>query len=501
MQQAPTVESESGASVLRLRGSEGFVAPATSVDALPGPRALPVLGNAHRLEPGAAHATLEQWAREYGPMYRFKVGSRPVVVLSDPVLMGEILRHRPAHFARGARLAQAIDEVGLSGVFSAEGERWRRQRKLVMRALTPEAVRHFFPVIRTVTERLHARWRDAAREGSTVDVLRDLKRYSIDVTTWLSMGVDVDTLNHDDNPLQSDVEFMFETLGRRFMKPIRYWRWIKLPADRRADEVIRRLAATVNELIAKARARMDADPGLRAKPSNILEALLAARDEPGSEFTDDDVRGNVATMLFAGEDTTANAMAWLLWLMARSPEHAAKVAAEADAVLGGAPVLDDFARLQRLEYLEAAATESMRLKPIAPQNGATALAEIDLAGLRVSRGQLLIMLSRPSALDEKGFPEPLAYRPERWLGENAESADDTRRRIFPFGGGPRYCPGRYLAMVEIKMVVSMALAGFDVSLDAQPDSIDEHFTFTMGPSKLPMRFAARSPGGVRQAAV
>jgi cytochrome P450 len=481
--------------VLRLQGTDGFVAPAASVDELPGPRPLPVLGNAHRLKPGAAHSTLEQWAREYGPMYRFKVGSRSIVVLSDPVLMGEILRHRPDHFGRGARLARAIDEIGLAGVFSAEGDRWRRQRRLVMRALTPEAVRHFFPIIGTVTERLRARWLEAARAGRPADVLRDLKRYSIDVTTWLAMGVDVNTLVNEDNPLQSDVEFMFETIGRRFLKPIPYWRWIKLPADRRADEVVRRLGETVSDLIRRARERLDADPALRAKPSNILEALLVARDEPGSEFTDDDVRGNVATMLFAGEDTTANAMAWLLMLLARSPEHAGRVTAEADRVLGGEPVLGRFAELQRLEYLEAAATESMRLRPIAPQNGATALAEADLAGLRVSKGQLLIMLSRPSALDAHNFPDPDAYRPERWLGENAESADDTRRRIFPFGGGPRYCPGRYLAMVEIKMVASMAFAGFRVSLADDPDSIEEHFTFTMGPARLPMRFAERGPLG------
>ena len=479
---------------LRLKAGDGFVAPASRVADLPGPRNLPVLGSAHRLKPGGAHATLEQWAREYGPMYMFKAGSRPIVVISDPVLTAEILRHRPAQFARGARLTAAINEVGLGGVFSAEGERWRRQRKLVMRALTPEAVRHFFPIIRTVTQRLHAHWLDAARAGRPADVLRDLKCYSIDVTTWLSMGVDVDTLNNPGNPLQSDVEFMFETLGRRFMKPIPYWRWIKLPADRRADEAIARLTDTVDELIATARKRLVADPALRARPSNILEALLVARDEPGSEFTDDDVRGNVATMLFAGEDTTANAMAWLLMLLARSPDDTKKIVAESAPLMGDDASFADFSRLASLDYLEAAAVESMRLKPIAPQLGATALVDCDLGGLQVERGQIIIMLNRPNALDEQAFADADQFRPERWIAEIAsggEGVEGTRRRIFPFGAGPRYCPGRYLAMVEIKMVTAMALNAFEVSLDAEPDSILEHFTFTMGPTRLDMRFRER----------
>lgn len=474
----------------RLRASDGFRAPATEVADLPGPRTVPLLGNAHQLRAGAAHACLEQWAAEYGPMYRFSAGAMPIVVLSDPVLIGEILRHRPAMFTRGVRLATAIDEVGLAGLFTAEGERWRRQRKLVMRALTPDAVRHFFPIIHTVTARLLARWREAARTGAAVEVGRDLKCYSIDVTTWLSMGVDVDTLNHADDPLQQDVEFLFETLGRRFLKPFPYWRYVRLPADRRADAAVARLNRTVDDLIAQARARMAADPALAVRPGNILEALLVARDEPGSEFTDEDVRGNVATMLFAGEDTTANAMAWLLMLLADTPGPAARVVEEIDTVLAGESLVPEFGLLARLPWLEAAAVESMRLRPIAPQNGATARVPVDLGGLRIPAGQTLIMLSRPTALDAARFEDPLSFRPERWLGDQSEGADDPRRAIFPFGGGPRYCPGRYLAMVEIKMVVAMALGNFRLAIDPAA-RIEEHFTFTMGPSSLPLRFTAR----------
>ncbi len=477
--------------VLRLRGSEGFVAPARRIEDLPGPSTVPVLGNAHQLKAGAAHACLEQWAREFGPMYRFKAGPSTIVVFSDPGLIAEVLRHRPQAFTRGARLAAAIEEVGLKGLFTAEGDAWKRQRRMVMRALTPEAIRHFFPIIHTVTGRLRAHWAAAAREGRAVDVTRDLKRYAIDVTTWLSMGVDVDTLNHPDNPLQGDVEFMFETLGRRFLKAIPYWRWVKLPADRRADEAIARLGATVDDLIGKARERLRADPALAAKPSNILEALIVARDEPDSEFTDADVRGNVATMLFAGEDTTANAIAWLMMLLADSPAVAQRAIVQSDAVLAGAPLVPAFADLARLDYLEAAATESMRLRPVAPQNGATTRVPVDLAGLHLPAGSMLMMLNRPTAIDPVKFPDPMAFRPERWLGEGASHAEDTRRSIFPFGGGPRYCPGRYLAMVEIKMVIAMALGNFRVSIDPDAGPIDEHFTFTMGPQRLPLRFEAR----------
>jgi cytochrome P450 len=484
----PSVEEP----IVALRGGEGFVAPARRIRDLPGPPRLPLVGNALDLKTGASHVALEAWAREYGPMFRFRIGRHEILGLSEPTLINEILRHRPRECSRNPRLAQLMDELGSRGVFTAEGESWRRQRRLVMRALRPEAVKHFFPVIRTVTERLERQWRAAAAAGRAVDVVRDLKRYSIDVTTWLAMGIDVDTLNHPDNPLQEDVEYGFATIGRRLPKPFPYWRWIRLPADRKADAVAARLRATVTDMIAKARARLDADPSLRERPGNILEALIVACDEPGSEFTDEDVRGNVGTMLFAGEDTTANAMAWLLHALAVHPGVADDVRMEADALLGDETLVPEFGLLDRFERLEAAAIESMRLRPVAPINGARANVALDLAGLEVPKGSIMLLIGRPIATDARHFVEPFAFRPERWRGAGGESADDTKRKIFPFGGGPRYCPGRYLAMVEIKIVTAMALRNFAVALDIPQEDVREFFTFTMGPATLPLRLEPRT---------
>ncbi len=228
---------------------------------------------------------------------------------------------------------------------------------------------------------------------------------------------------------------------------------------------------------------------MRERPSNILEALVAARDEPASEFTDDDVVGNVATMLFAGEDTTANAMAWLLYFLAITPDAAQCAAAEAGAVLGESRTLADYAALERLRYIEAAAVESMRLKPIAPVQGHACNVELNLAGLVVPPGTMLFLLPRVAATDAAHFDDPFAFRPERFLGE--QGSDDARHKLFPFGGGPRFCPGRYLAMVEMRMVVAMALRNFGFSLDLSADAVQEHFTMTLGPKALPLRLTPR----------
>ena len=481
-------------SPVHLAGRDGFQAAAARVVDLPGPRPWPVVGNTLQLGRGTAHATMETWARRYGPLFRLRFGPYHAVGVAEPGIIDQLLRHRPVELSRSPRLAKVINETGFAGVFTAEGEAWRRQRRLVMRALTPEIIRTFFPVISTVTERLQTRWRAQAERGERPDVLRDLKCYSIDVTTWLTMGLDIDTLRTATSSLQADVETWFQTVGRRLPQLVPYWHVLRLPADRRSDAAIARLHATVDGLIAGARQEMTDQPHLRERPRNILQALLAARDEPGSEFTDQDVHGNVGVMLFAGEDTTANTMAWLLYHLAG--DEAARVAAHAqvDAILGGC-LPEDLSRLEGLDYIEAAAIESMRLKPIAPVQGMRANVDLDLAGLLVPRDHLLFLLPRVCATQESRFPEADRFLPQRWLGNDDGTETNDRRSMFPFGGGQRYCPGRYLAMVEIKMVTAMVLASFDVRLDARADprvdSVSENFAFTMAPDALPLRFWLR----------
>ncbi len=460
-------------------------------DDLPAPRGIPWFGNALQIDSLQFHVTLENWAKQFGPMYRFQGGPRKLLVIADPVLTGTLLRDRPDAFRRTVRSERVLKELGTTGVFSAEGDEWRRQRKLVMKALTPEVIRNFFPTLVLLTERLLARWQAASAAGRKVNVLRDLKAWTLDVTIWLAMGQDINTLEHDTNPLQRDIETIFNRVARRLTSPISYWRYFRLPADRAADAASARIKEAATGFVAQVRARMEANPALRAKPTNLLEAFVAARDEPDSGFTDTHVIGNAITMVFAGEDTTSNTIAWLLDFLARNPVAAGKLAEESDAILGGNAVLREFGSLDRFAYLDAAVDEAMRIKPVAPFLGLETNRETVVGGVLLPARTPIIVLLRLAGMNPADFPEPEAFRPERWLGEKPPANDDPSRKLFPFGGGPRFCPGRYLAMAEIKMAVSMVARNFRVVLDANPPEVRELFTFTMTPSSLPVHLVSR----------
>lgn len=467
---------------------------------LPGPRAWPLVGNSLQIESLQFHRTLEDWAQQYGSMYKFRAGGRTMVVVSDNALIANLLRDRPEALRRTTRSSRALEEMGTAGLFTAEGEEWRKQRKLVMRGLTPAVIHAFFPTVVAMTERLRLRWTRAVQEGRRVDLLRDLKAYALDVAIGLSMGQDINALEHDDNPLQRDVEQVFYRVARRLTSPFPYWRHFKLPVDRAADACVERIGLAVAGFVAEARKGLAAHPERRTKPTNMLEALIVARDEADSGFTDQHVIGNAVTMVFAGEDTTSNTIAWLLEFVSRHPEAAAKVVAEADAVAAGQSVLQDFAGLERFPYLDAATTEAMRLKPVAPILGMETNREMEIGGVLMPAGTMMLAGLRHSARKAMSIPEPEIFRPERWLHEStgqggtasSDAGDDPNRKLFPFGGGPRFCPGRYLAMVEVKMVMSMIARNFVLTHDGSAAPVRELFTFTMTPSALPVSLALRT---------
>jgi cytochrome P450 len=463
---------------------------------LPGPAGLPVLGNALDLKPGRFHHVLESWARTYGDVYRFRMGARRVMAVADPQVINALLRDRPDGFLRTSRLVEIGREVGLTGVFFANGDEWRRQRRMVMSAFDPGHVKRYFPALVDVTQRLRRRWIAAAERGDTIRLQSDLMRYTVDVTAGLAFGTDINTLEAKSDVIQQHLDQVLPMVSKRLIAPFRYWRVLKLPADRRFDRHLREIHRAIGGFIAQARSRLEADPSLRERPGNLIEAMIVARDAGDSGLTDADVAGNVFTMLLAGEDTTANTLAWMIWLLSCNEPARRRAQAEVLEALGDDPTPTRIEQTAALPYLEACVNETMRIKPVAPIIFVQAGRDANVGGVAILRGTILALIMRAGTTSERFFPDPEAFEPERWLGQDEATADASpgRRVSMPFGAGPRLCPGRYLALQEIKMVMAMLLAGFDILSVASADAgeVRERLDFTMAPVPLLLRVAPRA---------
>ncbi|HEU5295165.1 MAG TPA: cytochrome P450 [Burkholderiaceae bacterium] len=461
------------------------------IDNLPGPRAWPLVGNLFQLRKATIHRSVERWCREFGPAFTFHMGKQRMLVLADHELIAAALRDRPDGWRRSQQLQAVGREMGLTpGVFGSEGDVWRRQRRMVMSGLDPGTVRTYFPSLQRVTERLRQRWLRAARQRRTLDLQTELMRYTVDTVAGLAFGSDINTLESDGVVIQQHLDRIFPALYRRVLAPLPYWRWIKLPADRALERSVAEVKRTIAGFIAQARQRLRADPARRKAPPNLLEAMIVAAED-GAGIDDEQVAANVLTMLLAGEDTTAHTLGWLLHLLHRHPAAMARACDEARRVAAGHTALTP-EHLAQLEFIDACIHETMRLKPVAPFMVIESLRETRLGDLHIPKGTLLWCALRHDGLDASHFERPAAFDPERWLGDGASSS--AKRVTMPFGSGPRMCPGRYLALTEMKMLLAMLLSQFEINSVDTPDGREaqERMSFTMVPVGLTMRLRERA---------
>ena len=470
-------------------------------DELPGPRGVPIFGNLLQIDSTRMHLQLEQWCETFGPVFKLRLGKRRVVVVGDHALIATALRDRPDGFRRTTRFEKVWTEMGLvGGVFGATGEDWKRQRRMVMASFDPAHVKSYFPSLQRVALRLVARWQQAARRGAEIDLQSDLMRYTVDTIAGLAFGAEVDTLGSDEDVIQRHLNRIFPALSQRLFAPLPTWRWFPSAADKALVRSVAEVNAAVDDFIAQARARLKADPSLRAHPQNLLEAMLVAAEEPSSGITDREVSGNVLTMLLAGEDTTANTLAWTIHLLWTNPATLARAADEVHRVCGDSPVptLDQIAQL---DYVEACAHEAMRLKPVAPQTGIEALRDTTLGDVHIPKGMVVIGVMRRDATSERHVTNSTAFEPERWLGDAAPAASSAKRLSMPFGAGPRICPGRYLALLEMKMALAALLGHFELASVATVDGLPprELLQLAMAPVGLTMKLHERQRVGVEAA--
>jgi cytochrome P450 len=461
---------------------------------LPGPRPWPLVGNVLQIKLSRMHQDIEALVKLYGPYYRAKLLKYDVLVVADPEAIAAIHRDRPEGFRRPALIGRVASEMGgVPGLFFSEGEAWKNQRRMVMASFAPHHIKAYFPSLLRVAERLQRRWRLAADGRKRIDLQSDLKRYTTDAIAGLAFGTEVNTLESDEHAIQAHLDAILAGVYRRGMAPFPYWRYISTPADRRLQRSLDAVGDAILSFVAQARARIDADPALRDNPSNLLEAMIAAADQPGSGVDDRDVQGNVSDLLFAGEDTTANTLAWMIHLLWRNPEALKRAERE---VRGLVPRLADL-RLQHLDempWLDACAQEAMRLKPVAPAASLEALKDTVVGDVFVPKGTLIWCVVRHNMLSDTLFPDAAAFQPQRWLPEaTLPVTAPAKRANLPFGAGPRMCPGRYLALLEIKLAMAALLSGFDIMSVDTPDGgeAEERMSFTMNPVGVTMQLRAR----------
>jgi len=418
-----------------------------------GPSGYPVIGCFPQFvrDPiGFLHAS----ARAYGTLTHVRMLGRDYYLVSDPQDIEELLVRQSNKIRKDEFTRRTLSRVLGKGLVTSEDELWRKQRRLVSFAFTPVRIRSYADVMVTCAARELQNW----RAGSVFNLHEAMSRLTLDVVAATLFAAEVDDTARQ---VAHDISVFNEYLANSPEALLNLPLNLPTPRLRRFTAALRSMDGILFRLIAERRAQPQAG-------RDLLSALLEACDADGTRMNDQQLRDECVTLFIAGHETTALALVHAFHLLATHPEVERRFRAELTSVLGGrAPSYEDF---KALPYTTAILKESLRLYPPVWVLGREVKEPLSLHGYALAPSAQLLFSPYIVHRDSRYFPEPEAFRPERWeaLTDTQSETNLPKLAYFPFGGGPRVCIGNHFAMLEA--VLLMAAVGQQVRFELQPRS-------------------------------
>ncbi|OXM65529.1 cytochrome P450 [Amycolatopsis vastitatis] len=401
---------------------------------------------------------------EHGEIVKLYLGPAPVYFVASPRLVHEVLVTAGPKFRKGAMFDKFRPFVG-NGLVLSNGDFHLSQRRLMQPAFHRDRLVAYAEIMRRAAVGMSDTW----RAGEVRMIEEDMQSLAVTIVGEALFSTDLgkEAIAEARRSIFVIIQQgMIRALSPKFVEKL------PVPGNRRFDEAIARMRGIVIEVIRDWR-RESTDRG------DLLSTLLLAG------MTDEQARDEVLTLLTAGIETTALALAWTFHELGRHPEVEARVHAEVDEVLGGRPVtVDD---LTRLTYVRQVVDEVLRRYPLWMLMRRT-LTEVDLGGVRLPEGAEVIVSPHALHHDPASFADPDRFDPGRWAPERA--ADVPKGAFVPFGAGTRQCIGNRFAQNEIVITVATVAARWRlVGVPGRPVCVK--FTSAAYPESLPMTAVPR----------
>ncbi|OYT88008.1 MAG: cytochrome P450 [Burkholderiales bacterium PBB6] len=420
--------------------------------------------------------------RAHGDVVLMRLGNEPSWDLFHPDDVRCAMVEHADHLVRWERGVEVFSQAFGQGLLVAEGDSWRRQRRMLAPGFLPRRVQGYAALMVDAAR--------AALDAAVPAGQGSAEQPAEALFNALTMDVIMRTLFSSRAPAQASAAAeATQVLSRSAMQEM-FWPfslpdWLPLPHKRAK----RRAMAVLTGLIDGQIAARQALPLEQRPGDDLLAMLLAVRDEDGSALGSDELHDQCMVMFQAGHETSATALLWWSWLMASHPEAVQRAQAEVDAVLGGRDPSP--ADLPALPWLGATLKEAMRLyPPVAALMTRRVRTPFQLAGRTVPAGMLLRVTPWVIQRDARWFAEPEAFRPERFL---ADAPDMPRSAWLPFGVGPRVCIGQHFAQLEMTLVAALLLQRYTLHTPAGAPAPQPRMYVTLRPAApLPLRLQRRA---------
>lgn len=380
------------------------------------------------------------------------IGQGDVFILGHPDYLKRALLTEREKFKKSDDFAIAFGE----GLLTVEGEEWRQQRDVLQPLFTRDNVMDYADGMVEQIRRRSRRWED----GDRFDLQREFTHMTLDVLFATVLGRELE-LDGDERIREAAERLHDWFIPTSYLLP----RWIPTPARKRFGDAKETIQEEADRLLAEKSGDAPTDP---TNANDLLSLLVGLRETGMAEsgmLTDERLRDQMVTMIFAGHDTTTTSLTFAFWALANHPDVREAFHAEVDE-LDGRPTMED---VESLEVTDRILTETLRLYPPVYALPRMAGQDVAVGGYKVPEESRVILPIRQIQRDSRFFDDPDEFRPSRWNSELRKKLHNFA--YAPFGGGPRICIGREFALLEAKL--AMATIGREYELywlgENQPD--------------------------------
>lgn len=387
-----------------------------------------------------AHEVVPQLIKKYGEIISLSLPFTRIVIAAKP----EYARYVLVDNNKNYRKSLAYDMIKLllgNGLLTSEGDFWRKQRRLAQPAFHKQKLADLTAMMVRKAQGEVERIKPKAESGEYFDVAPDMTNLTLDI---ISEAIFSNGVDDKAGLVSQQITLLNQMATEKLNAPIRLPASIPTPTNRRERKSIKILDDIIYGIIEERRKSGESK-------SDLLSMLLDARDEETGEGMDrKQLRDEIMTIFIAGNETTANAMAWILYLLSQNPDAEEKMIKEIDEKLDAGTELN-FHNVLGFQYVRQVIDEAMRLYPPAWVVGRRNYEDDEIGGYRIIKNTNVLVPIMYFHRSEKYWDEPLKFKPERFAPELRNNID--RYVYFPFGGGPRLCIGNNFAIMEMQIIL------------------------------------------------
>jgi enediyne biosynthesis protein E7 len=387
-------------------------------------------------------------AQRYGEVVRLRIGPVTAHLINNPDHVEHVLLRNARNYDKNTRSVARLRTTCGASLLTTDGNQWCRQRKLIQPAFQPAMLHQYAPMaIETISQMLD-KWGEAEKIGRPIEIVAEMMNVTLRVAAQSLFG---EKIAGDVHVIERSLAAILQDTWRRLES------WVNLTAISSAFETrtfrdsLQAIDAVVYRIIDNGRRQ----PG---RATGLLAILLESRDaESGAQLSDQELRDAVITLLLAGHETTANALAWTFYLVSQSEEAQAKLHFEAKNACQ-----TSLMEVARLTYVAQVLSEAIRLYPSIWIMERRVRSDDEIAGFAIPARSTMLISPYVLHRHPDFWSDAEVFDPNRFAAE--ASAARPKLAYIPFGAGAHQCVGRHMAVVVAQLVLAMTFQRFRLHL-------------------------------------